>query len=31
LTFTFAAGAALLALAVVAGRLRPAALAHSPV
>jgi PPP family 3-phenylpropionic acid transporter len=31
LTFTFAAGAALLALGVVAGRLRPAALAHSPV
>src|SRR6185295_17888666 len=31
LTFTFAAGAALLALLVVAGRLRPAALAHSAV
>ncbi|HTS52941.1 MAG TPA: MFS transporter [Burkholderiales bacterium] len=30
LTFTAAAGAALLALFVVAGRLRPAAVAHSP-
>ena len=30
LTFTFAAGAALLALLVVVGRLRPAALSHSP-
>jgi MFS transporter, PPP family, 3-phenylpropionic acid transporter len=30
LTFTFASGAALLALLVVVGRLRPAALAHLP-